>query len=451
MATICTDAFAGLARDEAAAGGLPDLPLVVIPHPLGGLTAAEVHSKAEEALTQVVQVLTGVPRKPAPTVAPDAGLPDGAAFCDDEACRYEPRPTGESLTVEDSLDGVEEINRRFSTAGWTDGLPIALPTDSRVRAALGFLALDADRIIGLIPPQRTPATAEKIVVNALMAGCRTEYLPVVLAAVQAMLDPRFDLGGVQATTGPHAPLVVVNGPLARELAINAGHGAFGPGWQGNATIGRAIRLILLNLGGAAPGSTDKSTQGHPSKYTYCIAENEAANPWTPLHVERGFAPETSTVTVVACHSPVNIHDTVSQTAAGILTTAADTMATIGGSKLYRTLGEAFLLLGPEHAAIIARDGWTKDDVRQFIFEHARRPVAHLKRGGMYGPETAWPRWLDHDDQALVPLVERPSDIGVLVVGGAGRHSSHLITWSASRSITTAIEVPSHQAKGEAGG
>jgi hypothetical protein len=188
---------------------------------------------------------------------------------------------------------------------------------------------------------------------------------------------------------------------------------------------------------------DKSTQGQPSKYTFCIAENEEANPWEPLHVERGFDQATSTVTVVACHSPVNIHDTASTTAQGILTTAADTMATLGGSKLYRSSGEVFLLFCPEHAAVIARDGWNKDDVQHFLFERARRPLCQVKQGGMYGSEVYWPKWLDiEDEQAMVPLVERARDIVIVVVGGTGRHSSFLITWSASRSVTRKISQPS---------
>lgn len=411
------------------------MPLVVIPHPFGGLTPKQVSDQAETAVAQVIRVLTGKPNVPEPTVP----LQPIEVACSDDICRYEPIPLGRSLTIEDSLAGLEEVNRRFYAAGWTDGLPIAIPTEQKVRAALEFLECNPDSVLGEIPPKRAPATIEKIVINALMAGCKPEYLPVVLTAIQAMLDPKFELDGVQVTTGPHAPLVVVNGPVARELDVNSGHGAFGPGWQSNATIGRAIRLVLMNLGGATPGSVDKSTQGHPSKYTYCIAENEAASPWTPLHVERGFVSETSTVTMIACHNPVNIHDTVSTTARGILTTAADTMTTLGGSKIYRTPGEVFFLLCPEHAIIVAQDGWSKNDVRHFIFEHARRPRGELKRGGMSARETVLPRWLADDDTAMVPLVECASDVQVLVVGGAGRHSSYLITWTASRSVTKAIQ------------
>ena len=418
------------------------MPLVVIPHPLGSLMPDQVSANADVAVTEVIRVLTGESTAPAQQV-PVTSQNDGA-YCSDDVCRYEPIPLGPSLTVEDSLAGLEEVNRRFYAAGWTDGLPIAIPTEIKVQAALEYLGCAPDLVVGQVPPKGGAATVEKIIVNALMAGCKQEYLPIVFAAVEAMLDEKFDLGGVQATTGPHAPLVVVNGPAAHDLDVNGGYGAFGPGWQSNATIGRAVRLILINLGGAVPGSVDKSTQGHPNKYTYCIAENQIASPWTPLHVERSFAPETSTVTMIACHSPVNIHDTVSTTARGILTTAADTMTTIGGSKLYRTPGEVFLLLSPEHASIIARDGWTKNDVRHFIFEHARRPIKHLKRGGMSPRETVWPRWLPDDENTMVPLVERASDIGVLVVGGAGRHSSYLITWTASRSVTRAIRIPANR-------
>lgn len=438
VATVCTDAFAALAQSEAAAQGL-DLPLVVIPHPLGSLAPDQVSAAAQAAVAQVIRVLTGEPG--AGVASATDRISVNAISCSDDICRYEPMPLGPSLTVQDSLVGLEEVNSRFYAAGWTDGLPIAIPTEAKVHAALEYLKCDPNTTLGVVPPKRTPATVEKIVINALMAGCETKYLPVVLAAVEAMLDPKFELGGVQTTTGPHAPLVVVNGPIAGELDVNGGHGAFGPGWQSNATIGRAVRLILLNLGGATPGSVDKSTQGHPSKYTYCIAENQAVSPWEPLHVERGFAAEDSTVTLIACHNPVNIHDTVSTSARGVLTTAADTMTTIGGSKLYRAPGEVFLLLCPEHANLIASEDWSKDDVRHYIFEHARRTRGDLKHGGMSARETVWPQWLADDDNARVPLVERASNILVLVVGGAGRHSSYLITWTASRSVTKAIRIP----------
>jgi hypothetical protein len=440
---VCTNEFADLARQTAASLGLPSLPLVVIPHPLSSLDLPQMRARAEQAVENIIRALTtSVPIEQA---QPAFAL-EPASLCTDEVCALDEATLtavrGGSLFVEDSVVGAAEASWLFHKRGWTDGLPIIPPTRTRVDEMVHWLGRLSDEVIGLVPPRQGRATLEKLAINAVMAGCRPEHFPVVVTAVGAMLEPSFDLAGVQATTGPHAPLIIVNGPITRTLDINSEANAFGPGRESNAVIGRALRLVLLNIGGGEPGKVDKSTQGQPSKYTYCIAENEEANLWEPLHMERGFDRATSTVTVVACHSPVNIHDTASTTAQGILTTAADTMATLGGSKLYRSSGEVFLLLCPEHAAIIARDGWSKDDIQHFLFEKARRPLCQVKQGGMYGPEVYWPRWLNiEDEQAMVPLVERARDIVIVVVGGVGRHSAFLITWSASRSVTRKISQP----------
>ncbi|MER3419161.1 MAG: hypothetical protein C4290_00950 [Chloroflexota bacterium] len=187
----------------------------------------------------------------------------------------------------------------------------------------------------MLPPRQGEATVERIAINAVMAGCRPEYLPVVIAAVEAMADPDFNLDGVQATTHPVAPLVIVNGPAARELGINCGYNCYGQGTRANATIGRAIRLILMNIGGGLPGTGDRSTQGSPAKYSYCVAENEDANPWEPLHVERGYSRDTSTVTVIGCEGPHNIQEHYSNTGEGILLTITGAMGQAGSNNILR--------------------------------------------------------------------------------------------------------------------
>jgi hypothetical protein len=258
---------------------------------------------------------------------------------------------------------------------------------------------------------------------------------VVLTAVEAMLDPAFNLYAVQATTHPCSPLVIVNGPVAAELGINARYGAFGPGTRANATIGRAVRLVLLNIGGAAPGVLDRSTQGQPSKYSFCIAENEAESPWEPLHVERGLAATDSTVTVVGCENPHNVNDHVSTTAEGILVTVAGSMANMGSNNAYLH-GGPVLAFGPEHAAIVASGAGglgrlSKDDVRRYVFEHARVPRHIWERGGM--------AHMSEDPFAaeeMVPVIRRPEDLLVIVVGGFGRHSSWLPTFGGSTVAVT---------------
>jgi hypothetical protein len=273
-----------------------------------------------------------------------------------------------------------------------------------------------------------------------MAGCRPEYFPLVLLALEAMCEEPFNLYGIQATTHPCAPLVIVNGPVARELGINAAHNVFGPGVQANATIGRAIRFALINIGGAIPQIGDMATVGSPTKYTYCVAENEAASPWEPLHVERGFPAQASTVTVVAAEGPHNINDHESTTAEGILKMVAGTMAITGANDVYYDDAQPLVAFGPEHAATVAAGGFSKAQVKQFLFEHARLPLGKFSRENIdrrFRVKFA-ERYATADLDALVPIAQRAEDIGVIVLGGAGKHSAFIPTFGGTRSVTRAL-------------
>ncbi|MCH9046079.1 MAG: hypothetical protein IIA40_08225, partial [SAR324 cluster bacterium] len=202
--------------------------------------------------------------------------------------------------------------------GFSDGLPVVPPTPDKVEAMVAALGGEPQRVEAHIPPRWGSLTREVLAVNLVLAGCRPAYAPLVRAALLALCERRFNLGGVQATTHVAAPLLVVNGPIRHEIGMNAGHNVFGPGNRANATIGRAIRLVLLNVGGATPGDLDKSTLGHPGKYTYCIAENEELSPWPPYHVEQGYGPEQSTVFVIACEAPHSVTNPVADDAECIL-------------------------------------------------------------------------------------------------------------------------------------
>jgi hypothetical protein len=259
-------------------------------------------------------------------------------------------------------DDHEAVQQYYLKRGWSDGLPVVPPTPERVESMLAAAGLDSQDVVAEIPPNWGAATIEKLAINAVMAGCLPQYLPVLIAVVEAMRDPTFNLYAVQATTHPCAPLIIVNGPIRESLGLNSSSGCYGLGWRANATIGRAVRLTLLNVGGARPGAGDMSTQGAPSKYSYCVAENEEQNPWEPLHVERGFRPGQNTVTVVAGEPPHNINDHTSQAAEEVLTIIAGAMAVTGANNAY-TGGETLVALGPEHAATIAKDGFTKQDIR----------------------------------------------------------------------------------------
>ena len=339
---------------------------------------------------------------------------------------------------------VDSIELMYET-GWADGLPVVPPTRERVQQFTDYLLpRSPDELIAEVPPLGGRATIERVAVNAVMAGCLPEYMPVVTAAIQAMMDDRFNLRGVQCSTGIHSPLVIVNGPMAKKLDVNSGYNCFGQGWRANATIGRAVKLILVNLGGAIPGQINKSTFGHPGSYTYCIAEAEEANPWEPFHVESGFAPADSTAAVFPAEAPHNIMYHAGSPR-DLLTVLADSMCTLGNVQMY-VMGSTLVVFGPEHARILADGGWSKRDIRSFLFEHARKPVALLRRGGPPQGDShrgfLWPKFVDpSDDAQLVPVVRRPEDIHILVAGGAGGpHSAYIPGWG-SRLVIKKIQDP----------
>ena len=326
--------------------------------------------------------------------------------------------------------------------GWTDGLPVVPPTEDRVVRMLAGTKRPPEETVAWIPPRRGRATVERIAINAVMAGCLAEYMPVLITAVEAMADPAFNLNGIQVTTHVAAPLLIVSGPAARDLEVNGGFNVFGPGWRANATIGRAVRLILLNIGGGQPGVLDRSTLGHPGKYTYCIAEAEGASPWEPFHVSRGCRAEESAVTVFAAEAPHSVSNHVSHDARGILISIADSLATLGSNNMY-VMGEAAVVIGPEHAATIRKDGLSRRAAQEFLFARARRRLADLTFHGAYGRiyNRNWPAWVDRENpDEMVPAVERPEDFLVLVAGGpAGRFSAVIPGWAHwTRAVTRPI-------------
>jgi hypothetical protein len=337
-------------------------------------------------------------------------------------------------------DSLEAINDYFYEQGWTDGLPIIPPTPERVERMLaGMPWRDPDDLIGVVPPAMGLATLRNIAVNAVMAGCRPAYLPIIAAALSAVLEKSYGLAHRQTTTHAGAPLLIVNGPIVRELGLNYGNGVFGPGWRANATIGRGLRLALVNLGGAIPAEVDFCQHGHPGKYTYCIAEHEAANPWEPLHVERGFKADESVVTVVNAEAPHSMTENVQTDPIEIMRTFADSMATYGGNNLY-SQGHPALVFGPENALHVAAAGWKKLDVQKAIFEMARKPWGMVKnRGKSKGP--FFPVWVDQNDEtAMVPIINEPRDLIVIVAGGAGGKSMWCPTAGAqSLSVSKPIE------------
>jgi hypothetical protein len=340
-------------------------------------------------------------------------------------------------------DILEEIEDKLYQDGCTDGLPIVPPTEERVMRMIEYNKLDPQQVIAAIPPQNGPATVEKIAINAVMAGCRPEYLPVIIAAVEAMTSEGFDLFGVQATTHPCGMLTLINGPIAKTLDINSRDGAFGPCWRANATIGRAVRFILLNCGGAFPGKVDKATQGTPAKFTFCVAENEEANPWEPLHVERGYKPTDSTVTVLGAEAPHDINGGDATKASSLLRMIASSMMSAGCSNVrFVTGGDIVLCLGPEHAAILAKDGVTKDEVKDYIFNTARIPLDYFSEEHLAARKRT-PEQHGYFDDQPIPIALYKENILIFVAGGSGLHSSWMPTWAGPKhkAVTQLIRIP----------
>ena len=336
----------------------------------------------------------------------------------------------------------EEAAEACFRLGWSDGLPVVPPTPALVDKMIGDR--DPALVLGAVPPAKGVASVEKVAANAVMAGCLPDYFPVVEAILRALLDPVFNLAGVQATTHLASPIAVVSGPVGDRLGINAGSSLFGPGCRANATIGRAVALTLWNLGGARPGVSNMSTFGNPLRYGACIGERRDVSGWPPLQTVRGFPAEVSTVTVYAGEAPKSIVG--SQYPEGILETIADCMRTLAAANMHLQ-GEMLLVLGVEHARALAGAGWDRATVQRYLHEHARRSVGEFRDLRTYETEVwqrFWPDWVDpHDRDARVPVARTPEEILVTVGGGdVGRFSVCCPGWgSGTRAVTVAVDDP----------
>lgn len=335
------------------------------------------------------------------------------------------------LWPDDDTDAAwERLQEEMLASGRGDGLPIVAPTRARVARMLAGCGVDADETLCELPPLFAPVTWRLLAVNAVMAGCRPDYLPVIAAAVEALAAPELNLVGIATTTGSAATLVVVNGPVARAIGMNAGANALGPGNRANATIGRAVRLVLQNVGGARPGEIDMATLGQPAKYTFCLAENEAQSPWPPLHAERGFAPDESVVTVLGTSGIVEVVDSVSREPAELACTFAHSMriaGTLGGSGMLGG-GEPLLIVPPEQAHMLAQAGCSKAQFKAEVWRQAVMPLADLSpavashlRGRMGGEAGG--------DGLRVAATA--ADVLVVVAGGVGIKAAYVPTWGGS--------------------
>ena len=336
-------------------------------------------------------------------------------------------------------DDLDELIEFFHARRWSDGLPIVPPTRERVERMLSGTQRKPDEVIASIAPGYGAATVERIAINAVMAGCRADYLPVLIAATQAVSAPEFNLQGIQATTNPVAVWLIINGPVAEQLGVNAGANCLGQGAVANATLGRALRLILQNIGGALPGDMDRATHGQPGKFSFCCAENEAQSPWAPLHLDRGFRREQSTVTVVGAAGTHNMN-THAKDVDDLLRVIADTMA-FPASNDYWIGGEPWIILSPEHAEVLHAGGLSKAEVQRRLFEQSTLRAGRMAarelmrtqavRESKIGPIT---------EDTMLAAADGPEGIGILVAGGPGTHSVYVASFGDARAVTREVLV-----------
>ncbi|MDG2114474.1 MAG: hypothetical protein P8N02_17915 [Actinomycetota bacterium] len=342
----------------------------------------------------------------------------------------------------------------FYDEGLTDGLPVVPPTPDRVEAMLAGGPWAQDVVLLHEKTRGIDVTAHLAAVNAVMAGARPEFFPVIGTVLDAMGDPGFFLHGPTTSTGGATIMIIVSGPVAEAIGVQSRENLFGPGFRANATIGRAIRLIQMNCLAAIPGQLDKSTQGWPGKFSLCFAEDVASSPWEPLHVRRGHRAEQSTVTIFASESAHNIVNHAAADAEPLLMTFADAMAALGSF----SPGRSVVVFAPEHARKIGASGWRAVQVQEFLYSHARRTLASLKRTGKIEDDpvadTDWTgRWKPSGDPVIHPGDEdiwvhrgwSPDDILVLVGGGAaGGHSAFFPSWSRGRSVQFVTREVAHR-------
>jgi hypothetical protein len=338
------------------------------------------------------------------------------------------------IEVADDLDA---INRFYRSNRWGDGLPVVPPTVERVERMLAHTDRPREEVVALLAPNFGAATVERIAINAVLAGCDPETMPVLIAATEALAAPEFNLQAVQTTTNPVAVWVVINGPVAAQLEFNAAGNCLGEGAWTNATVGRAVRLLLRNVGGALPGEMDAATQGQPGRYTFCCAENEAQSPWEALHVERGFAVGDSTVTVVAAEGTMNMN-THSKSADELLRAIAETMVHPPSNE-YHHGGEPWLMLGPEHADILHRGGYTKAGTKERLWELTRMPASRLTARDFARTQALRREELGEIvPETLLSIAPQSGDICIIVAGGPGTHSTYVPSFGISLATTRLI-------------
>lgn len=336
------------------------------------------------------------------------------------------------FSAEDEAAALEDLHNR----NMTDGLPVIIPTPARVSKMVLASGQDADMVLGTMGPANGMATLEKVAVAAVMAGCLTDYMPLVVAAIKAVIDPRFDLTEMQATTHCTAPLIIVNGPARHTCGpVSSSYGALGPGHRANASIGRALRLAMINIGGGRPGTSDMALLGHPGKFSYCLAENEEASPFPAMHVDLGFDSQDSVVTVIGAEAPHSVlfsgnGDDPNQYEL-LLEVLAIGLANAATNNAILTSGMATIVLNPEHASVLHKAGLSRQDIASEIYQRCKMDGAEANRlCAGFARKSLNPR------QAFTG----PDQLLILMSGGSGLYSMVMPSWSAGANKNSAVSV-----------
>lgn len=337
-------------------------------------------------------------------------------------------------------DDLEQINRHYREQQWSDGLPIVPPTAARVDRMITASGLAKDTVVASIAPSFGRATIEAIAINAVMAGCDPEVMPVLIATVQALPDPALNLQALQVTTNPVCLWVIVGGPAAQRLGFNARINALGEGNWANLSLGRALRLILRNVGGALPGQMDRAQHGQPGRIAMCCAENEADSPWPSLREEMGYGSDESLVTLVSVEGTLNMN-THTRVADELLRTFALTLMHPASNE-YVGGGEPWLIVGPEHACVIQQAGYDKAEVRRRLWELSKMPADYFSVRDFERAQSArLPDLGEITRDSMIPISPRPEDIRLLVAGGPGTHSVYVPGFAGSRAVTRRVDLP----------
>ncbi|MBI4525845.1 MAG: thiol-disulfide oxidoreductase [Deltaproteobacteria bacterium] len=405
--TVATTAFIDLAKASTAGTGVPEMSFVVVEHPIGGISKEQIEAKADAAFPEILKMALEWKPQPAKVATPKPAYPA-------ERVNF----TGT----------IEDVNKLMFENGWSLGLPIVPPTPRRVEAMLKGTTRSPDEIIWVVPPRNGALTVELLAVHAAMAGCKPEYMPLLITVMEAFREEAYDWLGAATTTGSEAPMVLVNGPIVKELGIAYETGCLAGGYHPNVSMGYTVNLIGAAVGGAvATKRIDRSVLGNRANIiAYFFGENEDANPWEPYHVEKGFQPTDNVITVMSGDF-VTLQELHCKTGAEVLTTISSYLGggalCFGGGPLVgpNSFKSHFLVLSPERAAILAQDGWTKDAIRKYIVEHAKT---------QYGATTPKWRGIPNDfgpltPESLVPVFGKPEEIQIIVAGGPGTHSSYV--------------------------